>query len=60
MFVDSDHKPIKLSPLELRVISLIRTLGPFDKLEVRVDKQTEIVVELKSTLRESFPIDRRK
>lgn len=50
--------PEKLSPLEERVLLLLRQLGPFDKLEVRRDKQREIVVELKSTLRETFPVDR--
>lgn len=48
----------ELSPLELRVLMLLRKLKPFEKLEVKYDKAGEITVLHTAILREVFPAKR--
>ena len=45
-----------LSPLELRVLMMLRKLKPFERLEVKYEKQGEIKVTHYSTLQEVFPV----
>lgn len=53
-----DAKPThddELTPLELRVLMLLRALKPFERLEIRYDKQGEVKVVHQSTITETFP-----
>lgn len=47
----------KLTALEERVLYLLRNLKPFERIEIKCDKQREISVTMQSTVKETFPID---
>lgn len=47
----------KLSNLEQKVLLLLRQLKPYEKIEIKYDRQGEITVVITSTVRETFPVD---
>lgn len=51
-------KPIELTPLELRVLLLLRALKPYEKIEVKYEKQGEIKVTHQCTVQEVFPVEK--
>lgn len=53
----ADTKPEQLTPLELRVLLLLRALKPMERLEIRYDKQGEVKVVHQSTITEVFPVN---
>jgi len=48
--------PNNLSPVEQKVLLLVRNLKPFERIEIKYDKQGEITVVVHSTVREVFPV----
>lgn len=48
--------PEKLSQLEQKVLLVLRSLKPYEWLEIR-NKDAKISVTLHSTVKEDFPID---
>lgn len=49
-----ENKDTQLTDLELRVLMLLRALKPFEKIEVKYDKQGEVKVTHQSTVQEVF------
>lgn len=52
---NTPQKPDQLTPLELRVLILVRALKPMERIEIRYDKQGEVKVIQQSTITEVFP-----
>jgi predicted ribosome quality control (RQC) complex YloA/Tae2 family protein len=46
-----------LTKLEQKLLLLLRSLKPYERIEVKYEKQGEITVTVYSTVRESFPVD---
>lgn len=46
-----------LSQLEIRLLAVLRDLKPYETIEIKRDG-AKIVIVVKSTLRETFPVDK--